>query len=60
MPPTTRKGSSRISQLESAITNRVGSGSSAPRPANIAAKVGMTFQRMTLMTMPAMLMTEIG
>jgi hypothetical protein len=39
---------------------RVGSGSSAPRPANIAAKVGITFQRMTAMTIPAMLMTATG
>ncbi len=53
-------GSSRTSQLESAITNRVGSGSSAPRPSNIAAKVGMTFHRMTVMTMPAIEMTATG
>ena len=53
-------GSSRTSQLDSAITIRVGSGSSASRPSNIAAKVGMTFQRMTVMTMPAIEMTETG
>ena len=52
-PPTTMKGSRRTNQFESAMTNRVGSGSSAPRPANIEAKVGMTFHRMTAMTMPA-------
>ena len=56
----TRKGSSRTSQFESAMTIRVGSGSSAPRPANIAAKVGMTFHRMTAMTMPAMPSTATG
>ncbi len=39
---------------------RVGSGSVAPRPANRLAKVGMTFQRMTPMTTPAMAMTAIG
>ncbi len=53
-------GSSRTNQLLSAITNRVGRGSSAPRPANIEAKVGMTFHRMTAMTMPAMPSTETG
>ena len=42
------------------MTMRVGSGSSAPRSSNMAAKVGMTFQRMTAMTMPAMPMTAIG
>jgi hypothetical protein len=60
MPPTTMKGSRRISQFESAITNRVGRGSSALRPANIEAKVGMTFHRMTVMTMPAIPITETG
>ena len=42
------------------MTMRVGSGSSAPRPSNMAAKVGMTFHRMTAMTMPAMVMTATG
>ena len=57
---TTRKGRSRTNQLDIAMTMRVGSGSWAPRPSNIAAKVGMTFQRMTAMTMPAMPMTATG
>ena len=46
--------------MEAVITMRVGSGSSAPRPSNMAAKVGMTFHRMTAMTMPAMQMTATG
>ena len=56
----TRKGSRRTNQLDIAITMRVGRGSSAPRPANIEAKVGMTFHRMTAITMPAMEMTAAG
>ena len=43
-----------------AMTTRVGSGSSAPRPANRLAKVGMTFHRMTPTTTAAMTMTAIG
>ena len=53
-------GSSRTNQFDIAITMRVGSGSWAPRPSNMAAKVGMTFHRMTAMTMPAMPMTATG
>ena len=49
-----------MNQLLAAMTMRVGRGSSAPRPANIEAKVGMTFHRMTAMTMPAMPMTATG
>ncbi len=56
----TMKGSRRTNQLLRAMTKRVGSGSSAFSPANIAAKVGMTFQRMTAITMPAMLSTATG
>ena len=56
----TRKGRIRTNQLLSAMTMRVGSGSWAPRPSNIAAKVGMTFHRMTAMTMPAIPMTATG
>ena len=40
-------GRKRMSVLLIQMTTRVGSGSSAPRPANMAANVGMTFQRMT-------------
>ena len=50
----------RTSELLNAITMRVGSGSSAPRPANRLAKVGMTFHRMTPTTPAAMTMTAIG
>ena len=42
------------------MTMRVGSGSSAPRPANSSAKVGMTFHRMTATTMAAIVMTAVG
>ena len=54
------QGSRRPSQSDIAMTIRVGSGSLAPRPSNIDAKTGMTFHRMTVMTMPAMLMTATG
>ena len=50
----------RIRLLLRAITTRVGSGSSAPRPANSDAKVGMTFHKITPMTTQAMTMTAIG
>ena len=53
-------GKNRIRLLLSAMTTRVGSGSSAPRPANNAANVGMTFHRITPMTTQAMVMTAIG
>ena len=46
--------------LLSAMTIRVGSGSSAPRPANRLANVGMTFQRMTVTTTAAITMIAIG
>ena len=46
-------GMKRTRLLLSAITTRVGSGSSAPRPANSAAKVGMTFHKITPMTTQA-------
>ena len=39
---------------------RVGNGSSAPRPANSDAKVGMTFHKITPITTQAMVMTAIG
>ncbi len=42
------------------MTIWVGSGSSAPRPANSAANVGMTFHRMTITTIAAIEMTAIG
>ena len=54
-----RAGGARTSWT-APITMRVGSGSCAPRPSNMAAKVGMTFQRMTATTMPAIEMTAIG
>ncbi len=60
MPPTIANGRPRTTQWLSAITMRVGSGSWAPSPSNIAAKVGMTFHRMTVITMAAMARTEIG
>ena len=44
-PPTMMNGMKRTSRLLAAMTKRVGSGSSAPRPANRFAKVGMTFHR---------------
>ena len=50
----------RTNQLDAHMTMRVGNGSVAPSPANIAAKVGMTFQRMMVMTMPAIDTTAIG
>ena len=53
-------GKNRTRLLLSAMTMRVGSGSSAPRPENSDAKVGMTFHRMTPTTTPAMTMTAIG
>ena len=43
-----------------AITIRVGSGSCAPMPLNIAAKVGMTFHRITVTTTAAMTMIATG
>ncbi len=55
-----RNGLKRTRPLLSAMTTRVGSGSSAPRPANRLAKVGMTFQRMTPTTTAAITMTAIG
>ena len=53
-------GMKRTRLLLSAMTMRVGSGSSAPRPANRVAKVGMTFHRITPITTAAMTMTAIG
>ena len=50
----------RTRLLLSAMTTRVGSGSSAPRPANSDANVGMTFHRITPMTTQAITMTAIG
>ncbi len=60
MPNTTMNGSRRTNQFDIPITMRVGSGSWAPRPSNMAAKVGITFHRMTAMTMPAIPMTATG
>ena len=48
------------SRLLSAMTMRVSSGSSAPRPANRLAKVGMTFHRITVTTAMAMTMIATG
>jgi hypothetical protein len=42
------------------MTTRVGSGRSAPRPANSDANVGMTFHKITPTTPPAITMTAIG
>ena len=42
------------------MTTRVGKGSSAPRLVNRAAKVGMTFSRMTATTIAGDQMTAIG
>ena len=50
----------RTSESLIQMTIRVGSGSCAPRPANSAAKVGMTFHRMTPTTTAAITMTAIG
>ena len=47
-------------KFDMAMTTRVGRGSSAPRLANSDANTGMTFQRMTITTMQAMLMTATG
>ena len=60
MPPTIIGSIRRTSQFDIAITIRVGSGSVAPRPANIAAKVGIPFHKMTVMTIAAIEMTAIG
>ena len=60
MMPTTMNGMKRTMKLLMAMTTRVGRGSSAPRPANIVANVGMTFQRMTATTTKAMVSTAIG
>src|SRR5262245_43525432 len=57
---TARNGKYDTSELLIQMTTRVGSGSSAPRPANSCAKVGMTFQRMTLTTSAAITMTATG
>jgi hypothetical protein len=58
--PATMKGMRRTTELLSQMTIWVGSGSSAPRPANNAANVGMTFHRMTRTTIAAIEMTAIG
>ena len=58
--PTMMNGMKLTRKSLSAMTMRVGSGSSAPRPANRAANVGMTFHRMTPTTSTAMTMTAIG
>ena len=55
-----RKGKNFTRLLLSAMTTRVGSGRSAPRPENNAAKVGITFHRIMPTTPPAMTMTAIG
>ena len=60
MMPTTMNGSAVMNELLAQMTTRVGSGSSAPRPANSSAKVGMTFQRMTATTRAAMVITAAG
>ena len=58
--PTTMNGPNATMPLLMAMTTRVGSGSSAPRPENNDAKVGMTFQRMTPTTSTAIVMTATG
>ena len=55
-----RNGKYRTRLSLIAMTTRVGSGRSAPRPENKAANVGMTFHRMTPTTPPAITMTAIG
>ena len=42
------------------MTMRVGSGSSAPRPSNSVAKVGMTFYRIAPTTTDAITTTAMG
>ncbi len=53
-------GMNLTSRLLAAMTMRVRNGSSAPRPANSVAKVGMTFHRITVTTRPAMVMMATG
>ena len=48
------------SRLLMAMTMRVRNGSSAPRPANKLAKVGMTFHRMMVTTRPAIVTIATG
>ncbi len=60
MPPTIMNGMNVTNPLLAAMTMRVGSGSSAPRPLNSSAKVGMTFHRMTATTIAAIEMTATG
>ena len=55
------KGPPRVTMASlSQITTRVGSGRVAPRPAKRAAKVGMTFHRITATTAKAITMTATG
>ena len=56
----TKKMKYRARKFEAAMTTRVGKGSSAPRLVNRAAKVGMTFSRMTATTIAAIVMTATG
>ena len=58
--PTMMNGMKFTRKSLSAMTMRVGSGSWAPSPANKAAKVGMTFHKMTPTTTTAMTMTATG
>ena len=58
--PTTMNGRNRTSVSLIQMTTRVGIGSSAPRPANMAAKVGITFHKMTVTTAPAITSTAMG
>ncbi len=54
------KGMKLTSELLSQMTKRVGSGSVAPKPANKAANVGMTFHKITPTTTVAITTTAIG
>ena len=58
--PTMMNGMKATRKSLRAMTMRVGSGSSAPRPENRAAKVGMTFHRITPTTRTAITMTAMG
>ena len=58
--PAMISGMKRTRKLLAAMTIRVASGRSAPRPANRVANVGMTFQRITPTTTEAITTTAIG
>jgi hypothetical protein len=58
--PMTMKMMYDCTKSDSHMTMRVGNGSSAPRPLNIFAKVGMTKIIMKMMTRNATLMMVMG